>query len=311
MTTSVLENQPRIVLAGANSYLGRSVAEYFLNRGWTVVSLVRRKGSAPPGTQEALWDGTEPGPWSAHLEGADVLLNLAGRSVNCRYSKTNRQEMLRSRVESTRVLGQALATLKRPPKLWMNSSTATIYRDSLDRAQDDFSGEIGKGFSVEIAKAWERELNEAQVSSEVRRVALRTAMVFGPGRGGVGEAFTQIVRQRLGGRAGSGDQFISWIHLQDFLRALDFLIEHPEISGAVNLAAPDPRPNRDFMRTLLRRLGVSLGLPAPEWLLEIGAVFKRTETELLLKSRRVWPGRLLQAGFKFQYATWDSVPLDS
>ncbi len=310
MTTLATNSKPRLVIAGANSYLGKAVADYFQAKSWMVVSLVRRAGSAPTSTHEVLWDGQTLGDWTHALEGADVILNLAGRSVNCRYSKKNRQEILRSRVDSTRVLGEAISSLKQPPRLWLNSSTATIYRDARDRAQDEIDGELGKGFSVEIAKAWERELNEAKISQSVRRIALRTAMVFGPGRGGVGEAFAQIVRQRLGGRAGSGAQYVSWIHLQDFLRALEFLIEHTELSGAVNLAAPDPRPNGEFMRVLRERMKIRIGLPAPEWLLELGAIFKRTETELLLKSRRVWPRRLLEAGFQFQHPNWESVPLD-
>jgi len=311
VTISANDQRKKLVIAGANSYLGRAVAQHFIDQAWTVVSLVRRSGTAPAKTQEVLWDGQSLGAWTESLAGAHVLLNLAGRSVNCRYSKKNRQEMLRSRVESTRILGEAIGALKDPPQLWLNSSTATIYRDAYDRAQDEFQGELGKGFSVEIAKAWEQELAKAPTAERVRKVALRTAMVFGPGRGGVGEAFGQIVKQRLGGAAGSGEQYVSWIHLQDFLRALQFIIEHDELEGAVNLAAPDPRPNREFMRILRQRMQVGLGLPAPEWLLELGAIFKRTETELLLKSRRVWPARLLQAGFKFQYETWSSVPLEA
>lgn len=311
MTISATDKQRTLVIAGANSYLGRAVAQHFVDQAWAVVSLVRRAGTAPAKTQEVLWDGHSLGAWSASLEGAEVLLNLAGRSVNCRYSKKNRQDILRSRVESTRVLGEAIGTLQNPPRLWLNSSTATIYRDAYDRAQDEFQGELGKGFSVEIAKAWEQALAISPAAPRVRKVALRTAMVFGPGRGGVGEAFGQIIKQRLGGPAGSGKQYVSWIHLQDFLRALQFIIEHDELDGAVNLAAPDPRPNHEFMRILRQRMKIGLGLPAPEWLLELGAIFKRTETELLLKSRRVWPGRLLQAGFKFQYENWPSVPLDS
>ncbi len=311
MTISATDQQKILVIAGANSYLGRAVAQHFIDQAWTVVSLVRRANTAPSKTQEVLWDGKSLGAWSSSLDGAHVLLNLAGRSVNCRYSKKNRQEMLRSRVESTRILGEAMGALKSPPRVWLNSSTATIYRDAYDRAQDELQGELGKGFSVEIAKAWEQELANAPTVERVRKVALRTAMVFGPGRGGVGEAFGQIVKQRLAGSAGSGKQYVSWIHLQDFLRALQFIIEHEEMEGAINLAAPDPRPNHEFMRILRQRMKVGLGLPAPEWLLELGAIFKRTETELLLKSRRVWPARLLQAGFKFQFENWQSVPLDS
>ena len=293
----------KLVIAGGSGYLGRLVARYFGERGWEIITLARGELN-PGGVYERVisWDGLNPGPWVQAIAGVDVWLNLAGRTVNCRYSKKNRGEILESRVQSTRVLGNALRALRPEarPRLWLNSSTATIYRHAEDRAQDEASGELGKGFSVEIAKAWEEAFFSAAIEG-TRMVALRSAMVFGPGADGVYGAFAGLARLRLGGRHGSGQQFVSWIHHEDFCRALDWIIGHEELTGPVNLAAPGPLRNREFQRALRKSLGVSLGVPSPEWLLEIGAFFKRTETELLLKSRRVVPGKLVESGFRFQY----------
>jgi len=293
----------KIVIAGGSGYLGRLAARYFLQRGWRVVTLARKKFLVFSDRESvALWDGKSFGPWESSLENADLLLNLAGRTVNCRYSRKNRAEILNSRLDSTWALGEAVRRLPAElrPKLWLNSSTATIYRHALDRSQDELSGEIGKGFSVEIAKAWEQAFFAFQ-DTGIRMAALRTAMVFGPGVGGVYEAYKGIVKKGLGGSAGSGDQFVSWVHAEDFLGMIDFL-EKSKMDGVVNLCSPHPLPNCEFMRLLRQSLGIKIGLPAPEWLLEIGAVFMRTETELLLKSRRVVPRRLLEAGYVLQFA---------
>ena len=199
------------------------------------------------------------------------------------------------------MLGEAVRKCAVPPTVWMNSSTATIYRNALDREQTESTGEIGKGFSVEIAKAWEKEFAK-YARFGVRQVALRSAMVFGPGDGGVYKAFTDIAKQGLGGAAGDGRQFVSWIHVDDFVAMIDWIQNHAELQGAINIASPDPRPNKEFMRLLRESIGVKFGLNAPEWMLEIGAILKRTETELLLKSRRVVPERILESGYRMKFA---------
>lgn len=299
----------KLVIAGGSGYLGRIVARYFGERGWEVLTLARG-GLQAAGEYERVipWDGASLGAWVQALAGADVWLNLAGRTVNCRYSAKHRREILESRVQSTRALGEALRALPPDarPRVWLNSSTATIYRHAEDRAQDEASGELGKGFSVEIAKAWE-EAFFAYGGAGPRLVALRSAMVFGPGADGVYGAFAGLARRGLGGRHGGGQQFVSWIHHEDFCRALEWIIAHEELAGPVNLAAPEPRRNAEFQRELRRSLGVPVGVPSPEWLLEIGALFKRTETELLLKSRRVVPGKLLHSGFAFRYPRVDEA----
>jgi uncharacterized protein (TIGR01777 family) len=233
------------------------------------------------------------------------VLNLAGRSVNCRYTAGNRREMLDSRTESTRVLGQAIAACSRPPRVWLNSSTATIYKHSFDRAMDE-TGEIGAtpeakdAFSIEVATAWEQAFAEASTSA-TRKVALRTAMVFGLGKGGVFEVLHRLTRLGLGGTMGHGRQYVSWIHEEDFCRAVEWLIEREDLSGPINLAAPTPVPNREMMRIFRRVCGMPIGLPATRWMLEVGAFMLRTETELIIKSRRVVPGRLLTSGFEFRH----------
>jgi uncharacterized protein (TIGR01777 family) len=250
--------------------------------------------------------------WAAQIDGADVVINLAGRTVNCRYSEANLKEMMDSRVESTRAVGEAIAKAKKPPRVWLQMSTATIYAHRFDAPNDEATGIIGGaepgvpalwGRSIDIAKAWEKTLDEAN-TPHTRKVAMRTAMIMGRGDGGVFATLLKLVRLGLGGRNADGKQFVSWMHEDDFTRAVMMLIERDDVSGAVNLASPNPLPNAEFMAALREAAGRSVGLPAAKWMLEVGAFFMRTETELLLKSRRVVPGRLLGYGFEFQHPSW-------
>jgi hypothetical protein len=301
---------PRIVIAGGTGLLGRMLAAHFHESGYDVAALIRYPAPSPWRT--AHWNGRDLDNWADELEGADVLINLAGRSVNCRYTARNRQQIMDSRVESTRVLGQAIAQCERPPKLWMNASTATVYRHSLDRDMDEETGEIGEAqwsFSIRVARAWEAAFFEPALP-HTRRIALRAAMVMSPGSGGAFETLLNLVRLGLGGRAASGGQFVSWIHDADFIHAVEFLIEHADIEGPVNVCSPHPLPNREFMRDLREAWGVEIGIPASRWMLEIGAFLLRTETELILKSRRVIPARLTDAGFEFLFPSWPEAVAD-
>jgi uncharacterized protein len=265
-----------------------------------------------------VWDGRSLGTWVELLEHADLLINLAGRSVDCRYTVANRAAILQSRVESTTILGQAIDCLKFPPRLWLNSSTATIYRHSLDRDMEEATGELGGNepdvpetwrFSIDVARQWERSFF-ASNTSRTRKIALRSAMVMSVEPGGVLEVLLRLVRFRLGGAWGSGLQFMSWIHEEDFLRAVEFMIGREEISGVVNLASPGLLPNEQFLSQLRSTWGTSIGLPAKAWMLEIAAFFLRTETELLLKSRRVVPGVLQNHGFEFLFPQWPDAAND-
>ncbi|MEW6306672.1 MAG: TIGR01777 family oxidoreductase [Verrucomicrobiota bacterium] len=293
----------RIILAGGSGFLGGVFTRYFAAKGFEVVVLTRQPRQQETHAREVFWDGETLGDWVKELEGAQALINLAGRSVDCRYHARNRKLMMDSRLHSTRVLGEAIARCKEPPQVWLNSSTATIYRHSLDRPWDE-GGEIGAtpdAFSVEIATAWERVFDERK-TPKTRKIAMRTAMVFGAS-GSVFRVLRRLVRCGLGGRMGNGNQYVSWIHEEDCCRAIEWLLEHDEVAGIVNMAAPNPVTNKEMMRIFREICGVPFGLPAEAWMLEVGAFFLRTEAELIIKSRRVVPGRLAAAGFKFKHPT--------
>ncbi|MEP6963077.1 MAG: TIGR01777 family oxidoreductase [Acidobacteriota bacterium] len=299
----------RIVIAGGSGAVGTVLARYFHRLGDSVTVLSRRPQATAWKT--VWWDGASLGDWAGEVDGADVVINLAGRSVDCRYTIANRREIMNSRVASTRVVGRAIAAAARPPAVWLNASTATIYRHSLDRAMDEATGEIGgrEGapmstwkFSIDVATAWEKAFFEAPAPG-VRKVALRSAMTAIAGVSWLGK-LSGLAKLGLGGAAGAGTQYMSWIHETDFIRAVEFLIAHAELSGVVNVCSPHPVPNAEFMRALREACGVSFGPRVPEWMLRIGSVMIGTEAELILKSRRVVPGRLLAAGFQFRFPTW-------
>ncbi len=299
------EQRGKIIIPGGAGFIGQCLSDYFAQRGHEVVVLSRRASTSEglDGVRYVAWDGETLGDWTRELDGAQAVVNMAGRSVNCRYNNLNKRAIYSSRLRSTRVLGRAIAACKNPPQVWINSSSATIYRHALDRAMDDETGELGKGFSVDVCRKWERELNTA-ATPQTRKIALRSAMVFGKGCGGVMDAFLRIVHLGLGGTLGSGDQYVSWIHTDDFCNSIQWILDHEKLEGTINVAAPHPLPNREFMRVLRDVCGQKFGLPATAWMLESGAFFLRTETELLLKSRRVVPSRLLRSGYRFQYTQW-------
>jgi uncharacterized protein (TIGR01777 family) len=306
----------KIVIPGGSGQVGTMVARAFHDGGHEVVVLSRRLRAMPWRVLE--WDGVRPGAWARELDGADVLLNLTGRSVNCRYTASNRREILESRVLSTRVLGQALANLHRPPRVWLQASTATIYAHRYDAPNDEIAGFIGGDeadapdtwrFSIDVARAWERAFNEVHAPA-TRKVTLRSAMTMSADRGGVFDALLALVRRGQGGRVGDGRQFMSWVHEEDFVGAVRWLIAHEEVDGVINIASPNPVPNGEFMRALRDAWGSRVGLPTPGWMLEIGALLLRTESELVLKSRRVVPRRLLERGFVFAYPHWPDAARD-
>ena len=300
----------KVTIPGGTGQVGTLLARAFHGDGHEVVVLGRSPKSAP--WRVAQWDPASLAGWIRELDGADVVINLAGRSVNCRYTPGNRQEILQSRVASVGAVGRAIAEARRPPSVWLQASTATIYAHRYDAPNDEVSGVIGGAepgapdtwrFSIDVATTWEKALDEAPASG-TRKVKLRSAMVMSPDPEGIFDTLLTLVRRGLGGTAGDGRQYVSWIHEADFVRAIYFLIERAEYDGAVNLASPNPLPNQEFMATLRRTWGAPIGLPLTRWMLEIGAVLLRTETELILKSRRVVPGRLLRGGFSFRYAEW-------
>ena len=306
----------KIVIPGGSGQVGTILARAFHGSGDEVVVLSRRPEAQP--WRVVAWDGATPGAWQREIDGCHTVINLAGRSVNCRYTPRHRQEILDSRVLSTRVVGQAIAGAASPPRVWLQASTATIYAHRYDAPNDERSGILGGHepgapdtwrFSIDVAGAWERTFDEA-ICPGTRKVALRSAMTLSPDPGGVFDTLLGLARRGLGGRAGDGRQFMSWIHDADFIATVRWLIEHDEIDGAVNVASPNPLPNGEFMRELRQACGSRFGLPLSMWMLEVGAFFMRTETELILKSRRVTPARLLEHGFEFRYPHWRDAARD-
>ena len=304
----------KIILAGGSGHVGTLLDRHFAAQGHDVYVLTR-KPSAP---NHLRWDGKSLGDWTQELEGCDVLINLAGRSVNCRYTEANLTEMMDSRVDSTKVLGQAVMMCKVPPKLWLNSSTATIYAHRYEGANDEITGQIGGnepgvpdywGFSVRIAQRWE-EAFFSFATPKTRKVALRSAMVMSVVPGSVFTVLAGLARNGLLGSFGDGKQMVSWIHEHDFVEAIDFLIAHEKIDGVVNICAPEPLPNKQFNAVMRSALKVRVGLPAPKLALEIGAALRKTDTELLLKSRNVVPRRLVNEGFEFRFPHWTVASKD-
>jgi hypothetical protein len=306
----------KIVIPGGTGQVGTVLARDFHAAGADVVVLSRSPAAAPWRTM--AWDARTVGDWARELEGADAVINLAGRSVNCRYTPPNRAAIKASRVESTQAVGEAIARCAAPPRTWLQMSTATIYAHRYDAANDEATGIIGGDeanapdtwrFSIDVARSWEAAAL-AHASDRTRLVLLRAAMVMSPDRGGVFDTLLGLVRRGLGGTSGDGRQYLSWIHDADFVASVRWLLATETIHGPVNVAAPTPLPNAAFMRALREAWGTRVGLPATRWMLEIGALALGTETELVLKSRRVVPGRLLAEGFTFRFAEWPAAARD-
>lgn len=288
----------KVVITAANGFLGKALAMH-LSAFYPVIALVRKPVHFGNGIRTLLWDGYSLGEWAKELDGALAVVNLAGRSVDCRYHADNRRAILQSRLASTQVIDQAIQACKIKPEVWLNSASATIYRHAEDRPMTELNGEVGHGFSVDVCRQWEQTFLNASCH-EVRKIALRTAIVLGAD-GGVMRPFERLVRFGFGGPMGSGNQKFSWIHIQDFCRAVHFLIKQKSCEGAFNLSSPLPISNAIFMQNMVRILRPHFVLPNPEWLLEFGARLIRTETELILKSRWVLPEKLLKHGFQFEY----------
>ena len=308
----------KIVIPGGTGQIGAILCRAFSATNDEVVVL-SRNAAALSSCRSVQWDGKTVCDWAAELEGADVVINLAGKSVNCRYGERNRREIMDSRLDSVGAIRRAIEDAKRPPRVWLQAATATIYAHRYDAPNDDFTGLIGGNepgapdtwhFSIDVAKAWESAVNERGKLPHTRTVIMRSAMTMSPDRGGIFARLLGLVRLGLGGYADDGRQFVSWIHEYDFVRAIRFLIENEDLSGAINISSPNPLSNSEFMRELRRAWGTKIGLPASRWLLEIGAFFMRTETELILKSRWVVPGRLLQHGFDFRFPHWRDAAME-
>lgn len=301
----------KIIIAGGSGFIGEEMIRHFGKRNHLII-LTRKIPSAQnnrnkyseltfgdkSNTRYVVWDGKTTGSWKNELEGADMLINLAGKSVNCRYNKKNRQEILDSRINATRALGEAIQQTKKTPALWINASSATIYRHATDRPQDEYTGEFKNDFSVEVCKQWEKTFYE-QETPLTRKIALRMAITIGAG--GVMIPYFNLLKFGLGGKQGSGKQMYSWVHVEDTCRMIDWLYEQKELTGTFNCSSPNPVTNEMFMKTLRDVTNTKFGLPAFEWMLKLGAAFIGTETELVLKSRWVIPAKIINTGFTFKY----------
>ncbi len=299
----------KLIIAGGTGFLGQALARHFARKNWQVTILTRDTHAPTRAGRLVAWDGKTLGPWTDELENAHALINLCGKSVDCRYHQRNREEILESRLQPTRVLEKALQTLKHPPAVWLNAASATIYRHSLDTPMDEASGEIGDGFSVDVCQAWEEAFFKENLP-QTRRIALRTSMVLGYGKNSVYPILSKIARCGMGGKLSTGNQMVSWIHETDFVRAIEFAIDDEDIAGPLNLTAPAPVRNHVFMRALREAIGIPFGIPHFKPLLEIAAWLMRTETELTLKSRFVIPAKLLRHRFVFYYPFVDEAFAD-
>ena len=288
----------KLIIAAGTGFLGQVLVDYFQNQFDQIVILTRGNTKQEGKIKYVHWDAKTLSGWETELENATILINLAGKSVDCRYTKENKKEILFSRIHSTKALSKAVLNCSNPPKHWLNSSTATIYRFSLDKQMDEVSGEIGKDFSINVALSWEKAFFKTE-TPQTLKTALRTSIVLGK-NGGAFIPLKRLAQFGFGGKQGNGNQFVSWIHEHDFARAVDFIIQK-EISGVVNIVSPTPVQNKDFMKTLRQTLGQFIGIPIPVFLLQLGAKIIKTETELVLKSRNVIPKRLQDQGFLFEY----------
>ncbi|MBL7774291.1 MAG: TIGR01777 family oxidoreductase [Chitinophagaceae bacterium] len=290
--------KPKLVIAAANGFLGNALIQKF-KQNYEVVCLVRKPRTSTDEVRYVLWDGKNVGDWKHELANATALINLAGRSINCRYTEENKQAILHSRLESTRVLGEAIQQLQHKPKIWMNCSSVTLYEHSFDTAQDEFSTTFSEGFSTDVCKQWEAAFTSFTFPA-VRQLILRIAVVLGKNEGAL-KPLVPLTKLGLGGKSGSGLQQFSWIHIDDFCNAISFLIEKSTSVGAFNMCSPQPVTNGYFMRALRQVLRIPFGLPQPAWVVKLGAMLIGTEAELVLESRYVVPTRLTKEGFTFSY----------
>jgi uncharacterized protein (TIGR01777 family) len=308
----------KIVLPAGTGNVGAVLLRHWSELGHELVVLSRNPRGLLGGVRRVAWDARTLGPWASEIDGADVVVNLAGKSVGKgRYTDDVVGELKRSRVDSVRVVGEAIARANKPPKLWLQMSTAALYAHRFDGDNDEATGLVGGNEPgvpaywskiVDVALSWERALADAVVPS--RKVALRLSLLMSPDRGSVFDVFYTLARTGLGGSIAGGAQYVSWIHDADFVSAIDWLIDRDDVDGVINLASPSPLPQREFMRSLREAARAPIGLPASKWMVSLGARVAGADPELMLKSRRVTPGRLLERGFAFRFPSWPEAARD-
>lgn len=297
----------KIVIAGGTGFLGSCLAAHFLSTHDHVIILTRSVSHTTGSVVYIQWDGRTLGEWKECLENADVLINLNGKSVDCRYTEKNKKLIYDTRLEATAVLGQAIQHCQQPPKLWINAASATIYRHVLHKEMDEYTGEFGSGFSVDVCQQWEAVFNRFDLA-KTRKVIIRTGIVLG--KSGPLKPLKILAQLGAGGKQGNGNQYFSWLHEDDFANIIEFICSNIHLSGVYNVTVPSPIPNHQLMKAMRTAVGMPFGLPLPKWLLEIGAILIGTETELILKSRRVIPKRLIESGYQFRFTDIESALKD-
>jgi uncharacterized protein (TIGR01777 family) len=305
---TLIENMKKILITGGTGFLGQYLTKYFTAKGYHIYIISRSQRANQEKVTYLQWDGKTQGEWSQYLENAEAVINLAGKSVNCRYTETNKRIILESRINATNAIGTAIQNTKNPPKVWLNGGSATIYRYSEDMEMTETNGELGAGFSVDVCKAWEKTFDE-NLTPHTRKIFMRISIVLGKD-GGVIPVLKRLIRFGLGGTQGHGRQRVSWLHVHDFARIVEWLIANNDFKGTVNCVSPNHVSNAEFMSALRKKYSVPFGLPQPAWMLKIGAALIGTETELILKSRQVVPDRLIQAGFKFDFEDLETALAD-
>ncbi|MCI9843770.1 TIGR01777 family oxidoreductase [Flavobacterium pectinovorum] len=294
----------KLIIAAGTGFLGQVLVNHFKDQFEEIVILTRGNSKTIDGIKYVNWNARTFSGWEKELENAAVLINMAGKSVDCRYTEKNKKEILLSRIQSTKILNKAVLNCQNPPKHWLNSSTATIYRFSLDKQMDETDGEIGNDFSINVALSWEKAFFKTETPNTLK-TALRTSIVLGK-NGGAFIPLKTLAKIGFGGKQGIGNQFVSWIHEEDFVNAVDLIIQK-ELTGVINIVAPKPIRNADFMQKLRKAVDFPFGIPMSKFLLKIGSFFIRTEAELVLKSRNVIPKRLLENGFQFKFGDIDEA----
>ena len=280
----------KIIIAGGTGFIGVHLKKFFEKEGYKVFVISRNDPYVKWDDEEAL---------NQALENCEILINLAGKSINCRHTKENKEKIIQSRTSTTKKLGKAILKCTHPPKLWINASGADIYREARDRPMTEENGEIGTDFLAKVSQQWEDAFFSFDLP-ETRQAALRFTIILGKD-GGALQPMIQLSRLGLGGKQGDGNQMVSWIHIEDLFRIILFINSHPEMKGVFNCGSPNPVGNKTFMKDLREAMQVKIGLPAWSWMIKIGAIVIQTEPELILKSRWVLPERLLEAGFGFKY----------
>lgn len=309
----------KIILAGGTGFIGQEMTKYFGKEN--KIDILTRQVNEKTNRNDydslsiedvknaryVKWDGKTAGEWIGELNGCDLIINLAGKSVNCRYNEKNKKEIFDSRTDSVNVIGEAINKCNQPPALWINASSATIYRHAIDKPQDEYTGEFHDDFSVQVCKLWERTLYE-QRTPQTRKVALRMAITLGPG--GILIPYFNLLKFGLGGKQGSGKQMYSWVHIEDTCRMIEWIYDHKEMEGTYNCSSPYPVTNEEFMKIFRKVTGHIIGLPAYKWMLQIGAPIIGTELELVLESRWVVPTKILETGFQFKHSLLEEALYD-